>query len=388
MNRFFRLVIVPLLIILVALFLGKMLIASKQEPAKKSTQTTLPMVEVVTAQAQPYQFTVKSQANVQSAQSLLISSDIAAKVIWVSSNYKLGQQVTAGELLMKLDDANYRLKVAQAKAALADSAIRLRNEEAEMRRAKKLSKTAAAARKAKLDQVKSSHEVAQLTLENAEKDLAKTKITAPINGVIDQLHIDLGQYVGAGSAMFKLLLTDKAEVRLPITAEQMNYLQLPTETSPINVLLTANYGENQYQWPAKIQRIEQRVDEASKVFYWIAQVEQPYNTERHGQSLWFGTYVNATVMGKQLGDVFVLPVSAIFNKQYIYRVVDGQLKKQFVNVLRRVNNYVVIKQGINTGDQIVLSRLDLMVDGMLVETRQKEMINEVNINHLPAKAAN
>lgn len=370
MSRLFRLVLIPIAIIIAAFLISKALIAAKKEPPKKPHEQSVPTVDVITVQPQSYQFTVESQAVVEPVKTIQVSSELAAKVVSVVADYEEGALVTKGQVLLRLDDKDFVLQLAQAKANLAELAISVRNEEAEMRRAKKLGASIAAARQAKLDQAKASYRVAELKVEQAKADLKATVITAPTNGVIAQVNIDEGQYVNVGSQLFSLFVSDKARIRLPITAQQMQYIEPVTPSSIDNVKLTAKIGAQAYDWSAKTVALEQRVDQQTRTFYLQAELEQPYNSDYHKQPLWFGLFVEASIQGRKVDNVFVLPATAISGQQTVYKVVDGALQRQKVNVLQRKNNQLIIDKGLAANDVVVLSRLDLMANNMPVAVRE------------------
>ena len=67
-------------------------------------------------------------------------------------------------------------------------------------------------------------------LEQARRDLSRTELKAPFDGLVRSEQVDLGQFVTRGQSIGTIYATDYVEVRLPISADQLSYLGLPIST--------------------------------------------------------------------------------------------------------------------------------------------------------------
>jgi len=93
--------------------------------------------------------------------------------------------------------------------------------------------------------------------------------------------VDVGQYVGPGTPVGVTFAVDRAEIRLPLSGSDMDYLELPSATrleraQRIPVKLSADSGGISGQWSGEIVRTEGVVDDASRVVYAVAEVVDPY----------------------------------------------------------------------------------------------------------------
>ena len=173
-------------------------------------------------------------------------------------------------------------------------------------------------------------------------------------------------YVQAGSALMRLLGTASVEVRLPLLASDVphvRYGQLPDGSWP-EAELTARFGDVTRSWPARLLRMEQRVDEQTRVFYLVAQVDAPYDTTRHPWPLSVGLFVEADIRGAEIPMATRIPRSALYDGDAVYVLEQGSMRKRPVTVLRREQDSVIVGAGLAGGDQVILSRLDIMADGM------------------------
>lgn len=362
--------LLPVVIIALALLLALGLMSIKTDIPLTATLQARANVEVMTIERGPLQLTVHSQGMVTSKRRIEWASEVAGRVIWVAPELIEGAEVAADTLLLKLDSSDYRVAVAEAQASLADANLALTEERNESRRgasyrADNQQSSNTSLRQPKLAQVEARLNAAREKLLQAQQDLAAVEIKAPFAGIIDKKHVDLGQYVTTGMRLFNFLGVDVAELRLPITAAEIGFI--PTSNNDYSkVLLTANFGRQQRQWEGRLVRIERRVDADTRSFFAVAEVAQPYNKDLHPVPLTVGLFVEASIAGIKLDHGVRIPSSAVHDNRYVFLVKDGRLQRQHVDVMRREMVTVVIGDGLMDGDQLVLTKLDLMVEGMPV----------------------
>jgi multidrug efflux pump subunit AcrA (membrane-fusion protein) len=99
----------------------------------------------------------------------------------------------------------------------------------------------------------------------------------------------------------------------------------------------------------------------------IAQVESPYETENDRPPLAVGLFVEAEIIGHKIGNVFVLPRSAIQANRQVYVIgKDNRLQFRDVEILRTVGEEVYITGGLNARETVCLSTVSNAIEGMLV----------------------
>ena len=127
-----------------------------------------------------------------------------------------GSHVSKGNLLIQLDDADYRMKIAEIKASIAQSEANAAEAEANFQRAKKLKDKGYISLKdfdtAKARRLSSGAltDQLQVKLKRAQLDLERTRIYAPFDGRISAAHYAVGDYVAPGSPqpLFELARVD------------------------------------------------------------------------------------------------------------------------------------------------------------------------------------
>jgi RND family efflux transporter MFP subunit len=284
-------------------------------------------------------------------------------------------------VLLRIDPRNYETQVKVARAEVAKARTQVATENAladyalnDWQRLREFSKNAKAAsdltlRKPQLAAALAELESADAALEKARRDLARTVIRAPYNGMVRSKRADIGQYVNTATAIADTFAVDYAEIRLPLTQKDLQFLDLPDAIAPErapDVRLSALIGDDQQHWSAKLVRSEGVFDAQSRVLYAVAQIQDPYrlNTDQPGEPLRIGTFVTAEITGRQAGDLFVLPRHALYRDNQVWIVDDeSRIRPRTVKVLRADDDHVYIESGLNDGDVVCVSPIDQPLPG-------------------------
>lgn len=198
---------------------------------------------------------------------------------------------------------------------------------------------------------------------------------------------NLGQYVSPGTPVAQVFAIDYAEVRMPLTADDLRFVQVPEEkegtiSGGSDVVLGSRFGDDA-GWKAMVVRKEGVVDPRTRVMHVVARVEDPYarNGNAGSSELAMGSFVEALIHGISVPNVVVLPRHALRDNRNVL-VVDGEsrLYSRAVDVLRTDSDRVYIREGLSKGDLICVSPVDVMVEGMFVEVvySQAESLAETN----------
>ena len=347
--------LLPLLVLAASGVVAFIMIASRSELPQRDGVVAAPLVDVMTVEPGPIAVTIRSRGNVRAKHDIELVNEVSGRVISVSPEFVEGGLVPQGVTLLTIDPIDYEVALSGAQAGLASAEL-------------SLAEAAVVVKRAAMDEAKAQVQASTDRLRQAKVDLENTAIGAPFDAVIDSKRADLGQYVQAGSALARLLSTGSVEVRLPLLASDIPFIQYGqfADGSWPQATLTAWFGDSAFSWEARLVRMEQRVDELTRVFYLVAEVDGPYDTNRYPRPLSVGLFVEAEIKGTPHSLATSLPRSALYTDDFVYVVEQERLRKRPVTVLRRDHNNIIVGEGLAAGDQVVLSRLDIMVDGMPV----------------------
>jgi multidrug efflux pump subunit AcrA (membrane-fusion protein) len=140
------------------------------------------------------------------------------------------------------------------------------------------------------------------------------------------------------------------------------------------VTLTATFAGKNVSWNGSVVRAQGAVDTMSFQLFVVAQIRDPYAKREEGvPPLKMGTFVNATITGRTLENVFVVPSSAVIeNREALVVGPGGVLEGREIHILwkeagEEATDNVVIDQGLNEGDVLCLTPLGFGAVGIKVE---------------------
>ncbi|MEZ5992651.1 MAG: efflux RND transporter periplasmic adaptor subunit [Planctomycetota bacterium] len=360
------------------------LVALKAAQVKVQTQTPekqIARVSVVIVKPQMFEHEVRTNGTVTPRTETTLSSETAGRVVGIHESFVNGGFFKKDEVLVTLDDTAQKAALAQAQAALAGAKAALQREEAESALAKREwekygegEPDALVLREPQLAERKAGVLSAEAAVTKADLDLKRTKVLAPYDGRVRQKQIEEGQYATPGAPLARVYATDFTEVRLPISADDIGYLNLPLggviafddEQAP-KVDLSADFGRETYVWSARIVRTEAEVDPQTRMYYAVARVKDPFGTTQPIPLL-PNTFVSAVITGREVEQVFVVPRRALRPDGRVL-IVDKQsrIKHREVVVSRTTPESVLVIEGLESGERVVVTDLDLVVEDMPVE---------------------
>ena len=352
-----------------ALLVAALLTVLRPEPEKRQEVELAMLVEALELESTAAEITIRSQGTVMPRTETVLSAEISGAIVEVSPKFVAGGVFAANETLMRIDPTDYRSAVNSAKALVNqrqiehDGALKLRTQgyraEAEY---------AAAA---------SALASAEADLERAERNLERTYIRVPYAGMVRSKDADLGQFVNPGTRLGVSFATDYAEVRLPLTDQDLAFVPLPDArlvgrtTAPDGqpVMLSAVRRGELEVWPARIVRSEGVVDENSRVSYAVARVEDPYGFESGRTPLPIGSFVSASIEGTAPGDLIRVPRSTVRgSNKLVFVDADNRLRIREVDVFRFDADYAYLRDQSLVGERIVTTAMENPINGMAVRT--------------------
>ena len=309
-------------------------------------------------------------------------AEAQGQIVEVSPNFVSGGFFRKGDVLVRIDPRNYQSIVKRAKAEVARAATQLETErglagyaKADWERLRKFDPqrgpgTDLALRKPQLREAIAVLQSAQAELEKAEGDLDRTVIRAPYDGLLREKVADVGQFVNVGSQLAVTFAVDTAEVRLPVTQQDLRYLDIQKIRSNVDlpVTLRATLGGAEFEWQGNVNRSEGVFDARSRVLYLVAQIEDPYDLENTGRvPLLMGTFVAAEIQGREAGDLVLVPRHAMQRGSTLWVVDDEQrIYPREVEVVRRDDAFVYISEGVEPGERYCLTPIDQPLPGMQI----------------------
>ena len=326
---------------------------------------------------------VTSEGTVRPRTESELVPEVSGRVMSVAPSFAEGGFFEAGDVLVTIDPFDYEQAVVASRAQLAQSRLRLAEEEAEAEVAQREWDSLGEGdpreltlRKPQLDDARAAVAAAEASLVRAERDLERASITAPYAGRVRRKGVDVGQFVTMGSSVATVYAVDRAEIRLPLPDNELAYLNLPlsyrggeNRQGP-RVTLRSTFAGESHAWNGRIVRTESEIDPISRMVHVVAEVDDPYRPgpDPDRPPLAVGMYVDAQIEGRRFRQIAVVPRSGLRGRSQVM-VVDGESRLRFRNVeiLRMTAGSIYVRAGLANGERVVVSTLDSPTDGMQVQ---------------------
>ncbi len=374
------------LIIGVVVILGAgvvvMLFGTQEQPERANAAPRPVAVFVDEARLDTVALQVTSQGEARPRTQISLVPQVAGRITYVNPNFIEGGFFEAGETLVQIEDADYRLAVTRASAQVAQAQQALAREQAESELAasewEELGEGEASSltlREPQLAEARAQLAAAEASLQSARLDLARTRISAPFSGRVRAKNADLGQYVTPGAPLGEVFSTDAVLVRLPLTDHELGLLGIPIAYNAAGgagmpVELSATLAGRSQTWQGHITRTDSAIDPQTRVLYAIAEVTDPYGQgAANGTPLAVGLFVTASITGRNVENAYVLPRSALRGQSNVYVAEEGgTLSVRTVEVIDSNAQEVIVSSGVRGGEMVVTSPIRGASDGMRIQT--------------------
>ncbi len=345
-------------------------------------------------------FSVQAQGEVRPQREILVAPQIAGRISFVSEDFIDGGFIRRGQVLIRLENADYRLGVVRAKSGVASAEQRLAREqaEAEIARQDLISlgiddSSPLARREPQLLEAQAGLDSAKAQLADAELALARTAVTSPFTGRVREKNVDMGQFVSPGSPLGRIFATDVVEVVMPITDDQLGQLGLPlafAETAAAPgpaVVFSGNVGGKPRLWQGRITRTSAAVNPNTRLINIIAELDDPYGKGADdGAPMAPGLFVTASVEGNRIDDLFVVPRGAVRsgNKIFLGDTEKGELRIHEIDLVHSHPDGAWFRSdAIGVGDLAIISPLQAPFDGMSITVLERQPDGSI-LTHEPA----
>ncbi|MDP3330938.1 MAG: efflux RND transporter periplasmic adaptor subunit [Methylococcaceae bacterium] len=366
-----------LLLLLLGIGGAGAIIALRPQVVTQTPKADVPEVSVIQVEPQSITLSVHSQGIVTPRNEIDLVPEVAGKVIYLHADFVAGGFFKRDELLVTIDPRDYDVAIAEVQAQIAEAKRFVAMEEAQADQAHNEwqalgdgEPSALAMREPQLAEARAKLKSAEANLALANVKRSRCELRAPFTGRLQSKTIGLGQFIQPGDKIARIFSTDVAEIRLPLSTAQLSFLDLPLGTAykGPSVSLSAQFAGTLHTWQGRIVRTEGSLDESTGVLYAVVEVQEPYQQKNNRPPLLANLFVQADIAGKAVDNIFALPLSAINASQEVL-LVDNQQKLHIrrVEVLRNEDDRILVKAGLNAGDQLVTSGVDVPVEGMTVK---------------------
>ena len=342
-----------------------------------------------------------------------VAPSISGKVVAIG--VELGSYVKRGQMIVRLDDNDSRIRLDQTLAQLQQAQAAVRQAEAkiglrpgqnfdptrvadvgsarvalelaekQLRRFERLIETGDVSRssydqqKAQRDQLQQQYEVAltkarqdyaaviaaRAGVANAETQVAQARrnlsyalVYSPINGYVSERPADLGEYVSPATKVATVVSTNPLRVRIDIPEQALSAIQMGQSIS-VNV---SAYPDRNFS--GRVHHVAPSVTPNSRTMTVEAVVENPDGLLKPGQ------FATVRILQPQTSSAVLVPLRAVraeSGTSYVFVIKDGRAEKRIVQLGQAEADLVEIKSGVVAGEQVATGNVELLNDGTPVK---------------------
>ena len=349
----------------------------KQQSAGAPPAPSLPVATVTTETDTTYQ---EYPASIEGTVNVEIRPQVSGSLDKVFVDE--GAFVSEGQPIFKINDLPYRASLNNALASMHAAEASVANAQLEIDKLTPLVqnkvvsdyqlKTARAA----YDVAKANVEQTKANVSTAEINLGYTIIKAPVSGYIGRLLKKQGSLVAPSDADALTLLSDVHNVHVYFSLGEKDFIdfkeQYPGETlkdklkglPPVTLLLA---DESAYAQQGKIDMIDGQFDKTTGAITVRANFPNAQGLLRSGNT----GKVKLSLVHK---DAILVPESAtvdLQDKVFVFTLGDSsKVKKQAITIIGKSGDNYLVKDGVKAGDQIVLSGVDKLQEGMVIQPQK------------------
>ena len=297
--------------------------------------------------------------------------------------FKEGDMVKEGAPLYRIEHGLFQAAVEQAQGALVRSKASRALTAIQLQRAEDLLQkeagTAVARDQAKAadDQAKGAIMQDEANLATAKINLGYTDITSPITGKISKTNVDKGNVVGPDSGVLTTIVSqDPMYVTFPVSQREFLRAQAAGhEVDITDIKARLRFADGRvYDQVGHINFIDVTVNRATDTVLVRATFPNPKS------SLIDGQFVNVTLQLGTPDEKVVIPQAALIADQegvYVFVVEDGKAVRKSVKPAGESGTGVVIDQGLNGGEQVIVEGLQGVRAGIPVRANPiQPMLNQ------------
>lgn len=361
--------------VLVGFFLGTQFYVTQQQNAQAKTledvvaqtkadaETRLAKIKVVEILPVPFTDILVLPGTVVAHREIELASKMAGVVEWIGP--KEGSRVKKGTKLLQVDMKSFEASVTEAQARY-EQALKDFTRTERLYHEQILSKRQYESAKTNLD-------TAQAALDSATVNLSDGTLYSPINGILDRLNIDPGEYINPGQKVMTIVDIDRVDIELPIPEKDILYFE---KGQKVRIIMSLSGQEACDGNADHTNLIECRVfhgtidfisltaDGATRTYTIKVGVDNSKRVLRPGM------IVRAHLVRRQVTDAIAVPFFTIVDHEQgksVFVVEDDIAREKPIKYGAFQEGLVEVRKGLKLGERLIIVGQRSLVDGQKVD---------------------
>lgn len=319
---------------------------------------------LVRSTAVPNQLDLVGSLNAQ--ERVTISSEVPGIVSEIRLDF--GDRVRVGEILVRLDAHENRLRAEAARAALAQSRAVLARARADHDRAVELHQKKVLSDEmfdravSELHVAEANSDAAVTQLAIAEKHVEDTTIRSPLDGFIATRHVSVGQYVAPPAPVLDLVAVDPLKLRVDVPDHDVGLIR---DGMAVRVETDAFPGE---WFHGTIRRIGSALDPSTRTLPVEGSIPNPDARLKPGQ--FARAIIDLGVVASVVAPRAAVDTFAGVDRAFVVRQ-DRTIEARTVTLGRDLGEEIVVTGGLQPGEEVAVSHIERLADGMQVRVAER-----------------
>ena len=411
--------VVTFVLIIIIGIVGMIFLSSlRKAPAHVDAKENAISVTTIEVNPENVPVSIVGYGQARSRDVVSIAPEVPGNVVAIHPQLELGCLIAKGDVLLQVDDRNYKaaLQQAQAQTTQAKDLIeRLKRQFAidkdrlgTMRRTRELAMndfdrartlftedqvgTQSGVDRVEmsfnqaddaLDQMQQAIELYPIRIREAESGLQameaglelaqanmdRTAIRAPFTARVKQVQVEEGQYISPGKPVMTLADDSLLEISVPLDSrDAKSWLQFKNggttqdsawfgELEPVECTVYWTESPETHQWKGTLERVQQ-FDQMTRTVIVAVRVNAQSAAGAVGHlPLVDGMFCEVAIPGQTMQNVYRLPNTAVSYDGVVLLAVDNHIKRLKVDVVRSQGEFSFVAEGLKSGDKVITTRL-------------------------------
>lgn len=349
------------------------------------------LVDVTTPESGTFRPVIEALGSVSPAQEVMLRPRVSGEVVDLSPHLVPGGFVNAGEVLLRIDDADYRNVLLQRQSEREQAVAELELErgrklqaEREYRELKadrgealESDNLALALREPQLRAAEARVKAARAAEAQARLDLERTVVRAPFDAQVVSRTVNLGSQVSTSETLAQLVGLDEYWVEATVPLDQLRWLVFSDREdadaggSPVLVRHRTAWPEGQVR-EGTLDQLVGQLEGGTRLARVLVVVRDPLARQPENEglpTLIIGAFVETRIEGREINGALKLRRELIRQNNTVWLMREGALAIQPVELVFQDAEFAYVGEGLAPGDQVVTTNLATVKEGIRLRLR-------------------
>ena len=342
-----------------------------------ATRQSAALVETITVQRGTYAPRLVVLGTVQAAQDIVLSPRVGGQVIELSPKFVPGALLRKGEVLLRIDPADFENAVSIRQSELEQAQASLQIEQGRQNVARRelallqgtIDETnrALVLRQPQLASIRAEVSAAEAAVERAKLDLERTTVLAPFDAQILSRSVNVGSQVSPGDELAQLVGIKEYWISAAVPVRNLQWVRFGETNDDEGSRVTIR---NPDSWPpgavrhGRVARMIGTLDQQTRLARILVTVPDPLGQASDGPPLILDTLIQTEIEGKPIRDVVRIDRELIRDSDTVWVMKDNKLEIRETEIAFRDAEHAYVRQGLEDGDEVVVTTLATVAEGV------------------------